>query len=186
VGGRRHVPGPRRESLLAEPASRLAGVEVGGGSGGSAGKKRPPRAPGSASREIDAIIEGLGDWRATALSRVRRPVREADPDVVEEVKWKKPSDPAGVPIWSHDGIICTGGAHANHVRLTFARGASLSDPSGLFNSGLNGRVFRAVVLQEGDDLDAASFRRLIRAAVARNASLVRGEGSAPIRPRAGR
>jgi hypothetical protein len=104
------------------------------------------------------------------LSRIRRLIQEADPHVVEEVKWRRPSNPAGVLVWSHDGIICTGEAHTNHVRLTFAKGASLKDPAGLFNSGLEGHVLRAIVLHEGDEVDGAAFKSLVRAAAARNDS----------------
>jgi len=108
------------------------------------------------------------------LSRVRRLIREADPKVLEEVKWRRPSNPAGVPVWSHDGILCTGEAHKNHVRLTFAKGAALKDPTGLFNSGLEGHTLRAIVFHEGDEVDEQAFKSLIRAAATLNASLVPG------------
>ncbi len=110
------------------------------------------------------------DWRAQALSRVRELIREADPEIVEERKWAKPSQPAGVPVWSRDGIVCTGETYKRAVKLTFARGASLPDPAGLFNAGLDGRVRRAIDLREGDELDGEAFKALVRAAVALNTS----------------
>jgi hypothetical protein len=113
----------------------------------------------SPSRLIDARIEELDDWRGETLSHVRALIKQADPDVVEEWKWR------GVPVWSHDGLICTGETYKSIVKLTFAKGASLDDPSGLFNSSLEGAVRRAIDLHEGDELDAAAFKALIRAAV---------------------
>jgi hypothetical protein len=111
-----------------------------------------------------------GDWRSETLTRVRELIAEADPDVVEEVKWKKPSSPDGVPVWSHDGIICTGETYKDKVKLTFAKGASLDDPSGLFNSSLEGSTRRAIDLHEGDEVDEHALKELIRAAVALNTS----------------
>ena len=108
------------------------------------------------------------DWREQTLSRVRELVREADPEIVEERKWVKPSQPAGVPAWSHDGIVCTGETYKDAVKLTFARGASLPDPAGLFNSSLEGKVRRAIDLHEGDEIDEEAFKALVRAAVALN------------------
>jgi hypothetical protein len=124
----------------------------------------------SASELIDARIEELGDWRGEALARVRSLIKQADPDVVEEVKWRKPSSPAGVPVWSHDGMICTGETYKSHVKLTFAKGASLDDPSGLFNSSLEGNTRRAIDIQEGDQVDEEALKALIRAAVELNTS----------------
>ena len=118
----------------------------------------------SASELIDARIAELGDWRGETLSRMRRLIREADPDVVEEWKWK------GTPVWSHDGIICTGESYKSVVKLTFVKGASLEDPTGLFNSSLDGNVRRAIDIHEGEELDAGAFKALIREAVALNAS----------------
>jgi hypothetical protein len=112
----------------------------------------------------------LGDWRGVALSRIRRLIEEADPGVVEESKWVKPSNPAGVPVWSHDGIICTGEVYKNAVKLTFAKGAALKDPRRLFNSSLEGKLRRAIDIHEGDKLDEKAFKDLVRAAVALNAS----------------
>jgi hypothetical protein len=122
----------------------------------------------SPSRLIDAKIEQLGDWRGPLLATVRRLIREADPDVVEEVKWRKPNNPMGVPTWSHDGIICTGETYKDKVKLTFAKGASLDDPSGLFNSSLDGNTRRAIDIREGDKIDETAFKALIRAAVKLN------------------
>jgi hypothetical protein len=110
------------------------------------------------------------DWRGETLARVRTLVREADPGAVEESKWKKPSNPAGVPTWSHGGIICTGETYKDKVKLTFARGAALKDPSGLFNAGLEGNVRRAIDIREGDKIDEKALKALIRAAVALNTS----------------
>lgn len=117
---------------------------------------------------IDARIASLGDWRGTTLARVRRLIHAADAEVVEEVKWRKPSNPAGVPVWSHGGILCTGEVYRDKVKLTFARGAALADPSRLFNSSLDGNTRRAIDLREGDEFDEAAFTALIRAAVAQN------------------
>ena len=114
------------------------------------------------SRLIDDRIRELDDWRGKALSRVRALITQADPDVVEEWKWN-------VPVWSHDGLICTGESYKSVVKLTFARGAALADPSGLFNSSLDGKVRRAIDLREGDQIDEAAFKTLIRAAAALNA-----------------
>jgi hypothetical protein len=119
----------------------------------------------SGEERITAILTGLGDWRGTTLSRVRQLVRDAAPDVVEEVKWVKPSNPAGVPTWSRDGIICTGEIYKASVKVTFMSGASLEDPSKLFNSTLGGGTRRAIDLHEGDEVDAAAFQALVRAAI---------------------
>jgi hypothetical protein len=124
---------------------------------------------GSPSQMIAARIEELGDWRGETLSKVRGIIKEADPDVVEEWKWVKPTNP-GVPVWSHDGIICTGETYKNAVKMTFAKGASLEDPSGLFNASLEGNTRRAIDLHEGDKIDARALKALIRAAVALNTS----------------
>ncbi len=123
-----------------------------------------------ASQEIDEQIKELGDWRGKTLSRVRDLLKEADPEVVEEVKWRKPSSPGGVPVWSHDGMICTGETYKDKVKLTFAKGASLDDPKGLFNSSLEGNTRRAIDFHEGDEIDGEAFKDLIRGAVALNES----------------
>jgi hypothetical protein len=124
-----------------------------------------------ASRLIDAKLKELGDWRGETLARVRALIREADPEVAEEVKWRKPSNAMlGVPVWEHDGIICTGETYRDKVKLTFAKGASLNDPSGLFNSSLEGNTRRAIDFHEGDEIDEEALKALIRAAVALNMS----------------
>jgi len=117
-----------------------------------------------ASELIDKRIAELGDWRGETLSRMRKLVKEADPDVVEEWKWR------GTPIWSHDGIICTGESYKSIVKLTFSKGASLKDPAKLFNSSLEGNARRAIDIHEGEEVDAGAFKALIRAAVALNTS----------------
>ena len=124
----------------------------------------------SPSHLIDARIAELGDWRGATLARVRALIKQADPDVVEEVKWRKPSNPLGVPVWEHDGIICTGETYRSVVKLTFAKGASLEDPSGLFNASLEGTTRRAIDLHEGDHIDEDALKALVRAAVALNTS----------------
>lgn len=129
--------------------------------------------PEPASMLIDARIRELGDWRGETLARIRALIKEADPDVVEEVKWRKPSNPMGIPVWSHDGIICTGETYKEHVKLTFIKGASLKDPSRLFNQ--DGTVRRAINIREGDTIDEVAFKKLIRAAVAANTSGTGGE-----------
>ncbi len=123
----------------------------------------------SASEQIDRRIAELGDWRGKTLSRMRKLIKEADPDVVEEWKWVKTNSP-GTPVWSHDGIICTGESYKSTVKLTFAKGASLKDPAKLFNSSLEGNMRRAIDIHEGEEVDAGAFRMLIRAAVALNVS----------------
>lgn len=122
----------------------------------------------NASERIDERIRELGDWRGQTLSKVRGIIKEADPDVVEEWKWAKPTNP-GVPVWSHDGGICTGETYKKVVKLTFFKGASLNDPSGLFNSSLEGKVRRAIDIKEDDEIDEGALKDLIREAVALNA-----------------
>jgi hypothetical protein len=122
----------------------------------------------SASGLIDTRIQSLGDWRGAALARMRKPIREADPGVVEEVKWRKPSNPAGVPTWSHSGIVCTGETYKDKVKLTFAQGASLGDPSSLFNASLEAGTRRAIDIREGEEVDADAFKALVGEAVALN------------------
>jgi hypothetical protein len=123
----------------------------------------------SPSERIDARIEELGDWRGRTLSRLRALIKQADPDVTEEWKWQKASSP-GVPVWYHDGGICTGETYKSVVKLTFFKGASLQDPAGLFNSSLGGNTRRAIDFSEGDELDEQAFVELIRAAVRLNES----------------
>ena len=126
----------------------------------------------SAAALISKRIAELADWRGKTLGRVRKLIKEADPGVVEEWKWVKPTKP-GTPVWSHDGIICTGESYKNAVKLTFAKGASLKDPARLFNSSLDGNVRRAIDIHEGEDIDAAAFTALVRQAVALNGSAKR-------------
>lgn len=138
--------------------------------------RNPPR-PGAASDDGGQRGEDAdpapGDWRAVALARIRTLITEAEPDVVEEVKWRKPSNPAGVPVWSHEGLVCTGETYKDHVKVTFAKGAHLEDPHGLFNASLDGNLRRAVDLREGDELDAEAFVGLVRAAVSLNEASAR-------------
>ena len=145
-------------------------------------KKREPKAGAKArsgaeaergtamavSHLIDERIRSLGGWRAETLAEVRRLIHEADAEIIEECKWVKPSNPLGVPVWSHAGIVCTGEAYKQVVKLTFARGASLADPGRLFNSSLDGNTRRAIDIREGEVLDAEAFEALVQAAVAEN------------------
>jgi hypothetical protein len=123
----------------------------------------------SASELISRRIAELGDWRGKTLSRMRKRIKEADPDVVEEWKWVKATKP-GTPVWSHDGIVCTGESYKQAVKLTFAKGALLKDPARLFNSSLDGNVRRAIDIHEGEDVDESAFKALVRQAVAVNSS----------------
>lgn len=122
----------------------------------------------SASARIDAKLAALSDWRGAVLARLRQLIRDADPDVIEAVKWVKPTNPSGVPVWEHAGILCTGETYKEAVKLTFAHGAALPDPTGLFNAGLGGGTRRAIDLREGDVVDADAFKALMREAVALN------------------
>jgi hypothetical protein len=132
--------------------------------------KKPGASQGQpASELISRRIAELGDWRGKALGRMRRLIKEADPDVVEEWKWVKPTNP-GTPVWSHDGILCTGESYRNVVKLTFARGASLEDPARLFNASLEGNTRRAIDIHEGEEVDESAFKALVRRAVALNGS----------------
>jgi hypothetical protein len=123
----------------------------------------------SESALIDEKLQGMADWRGAMLARFRRLIHEADPEVVETVKWRKPSNPSGVPVWEHDGILCTGETYKGKVKLTFAKGASLADPSGLFNASLDAGTRRAIDVRDGDELDEQAFKALVREAVALNA-----------------
>jgi hypothetical protein len=124
----------------------------------------------SDSNLIDQKLRSLGDWRGPMLTKLRRLIREADPEVAETVKWRKPSNPAGVPVWEHSGIICTGETYKDKVKLTFARGAAIADPKGLFNASLDGGTRRAIDFREGDEVDEEAFKALIREAVVVNGS----------------
>jgi hypothetical protein len=130
--------------------------------------KKSDRVGDSPAQLIDARIEALGDWRGEVLARVRKLIKQADPDVVEEVKWRKPSNPFGVPVWEHAGIVCTGETYKAVVKLTFAKGAALDDPTGLFNASLEGNVRRAIDIHEGDKIDEKALKALVRAAVKLN------------------
>jgi hypothetical protein len=175
--GRRLAPDlvPRRAERRRRPhacLARLSGARKARekATEGKAGnmKKSPSKRAESPSELIDARIEDLGDWRGEMLSRLRALIKEADPEVVEEWKWR------GTPVWSHDGLICTGETYKKVVKMTFAKGASLKDPSGLFNSSLDGNVRRAIDFHEGDKLEEKALKALIRAAVALNKSSARG------------
>lgn len=159
--GTSRVSKPRKSATKSKPPPN-AGAKAKPGA-------EPKRGTGkAASRLIDERIRSLGGWRAETLADVRRLIHEADPDITEECKWFKPSNPLGVPVWSHAGIVCTGEAYNEVVKLTFARGASLEDPRGLFNSSLAGGTRRAIDIREGEVLDAGAFKALIQAAVAEN------------------
>jgi hypothetical protein len=143
--------------------------------------KRP--VPGeSASALIGEKIKELGDWRGKMLAEVREIIHAADPEIVEELKWVKPTNP-GIPVWSHGGIVCTGETYKNAVKMTFAKGAALDDPSGLFNSSLDGNVRRAIDIHEGDKVDKAALKDLIRAAVALNSKGLKGQRKTKPNPR---
>ena len=122
------------------------------------------------SELITAKIKGMTDWRGAALARMRVLIHEADPHVVETVKWRKPSNPHGVPVWEHDGIICTGETYKDKVKLTFAKGAALDDPSGVFNGKDTGATRRSIDIREGDEIDAEAFKALVKRAVALNSA----------------
>jgi hypothetical protein len=150
---------------MAEKAAKKAKKRSSGGKQALIMKKSGSQRVESASRLIDARIQELGDWRGEMLSRLRALIKQADPEVVEEWKWT-------TPVWSHDGLICTGETYKSVVKMTFAKGASLDDPSGLFNSSLEGRVRRAIDFREGDKVNEKALKTLIRAAVALNTSSV--------------
>src|SRR5438270_13129683 len=133
----------------------------------------------SASASIDKKIQELGDWRGKMLAKVREIIHEADPEIVEEWKWVKPTNPE-TPVWSHGGIVCTGETYKNVVKMTFAKGAALQDPSRLFNSSLEGNVRRAIDIHEGENIDEAALRDLIRAAVTLN---LKGKGKEKAKPK---
>ena len=149
---------------MAEKSKKPAKKRSSGGKQALIMKKSDSQKVESASRLIDARIQELGDWRGEMLSRLRALIKQADPKVVEEWKWR------GTPVWSHDGLICTGETYKNVVKMTFSRGASLDDPSGLFNSSLEGRARRAIDFREGDKVNEKALKTLIRAAVALNTS----------------
>jgi hypothetical protein len=139
--------------------------------------KSPLKGAESPSLRIDARIDDLGDWRGETLARIRQLIHDAVPEIQEEWKWMKVTNP-GVPVWSHDGIVCTGESYKQVVKLTFARGASLRDPHKLFNAGLEGNTRRAIDIREGEKLNEAAFKELVRSAVAANAA-TRARRAAP-------
>src|SRR2546425_12830086 len=143
---------------------------------------KKPAAVESASASIDEKVKELGDWRGKTLAKVREIIHQADPEIVEEWKWVKPTSP-GTPVFSHGGIVCTGETYKNVVKMTFAKGAALKDPSGLFNSSLDGNVRRAIDIHEGDKVDEAALKDLIRAAVALNLDLKAKSKTKPPRRR---
>src|SRR3954465_12020179 len=159
-----------RKTTNAEPKARKAATPT---------RKAKTVSPLSASRQIDAQIKARGDWRGEMLARVRRLVKQADPDMVETLKWR------GVPVWEHDGIVSTGETYKSVVKMTFARGASLEDPSGLFNSSLEGNTRRAIDFHEGEQFDEQALQDLVRAAVALNTSNKRSQPSGSPPDRAG-
>jgi hypothetical protein len=163
VGGELDQPGGQLAAATLRPVIKISGVQHQGETADMKKSRSRSKAAESPSALIDARIEGLGDWRGEMLSRLRALIKAADPEVVEEWKW------GGTPVWSHDGLICTGETYRNVVKMTFAKGASLEDPSGLFNSSLDGNVRRAIDFHEGDKPNAAALKALIRAAVALNA-----------------
>ena len=120
------------------------------------------------SEDVDAKMAEMADWRGEALARIRKLIREADPEVTESIKWRKPTNPSGVPVWEHDGILCTGETYKDKVKLTFAQGASIDDPHSLFNSSRDAGTRRAIDIREGEEVDADAFKDLIRAAAALN------------------
>jgi hypothetical protein len=134
----------------------------------TATKKPAAKKPPNGASLVDKKIKSVGGWRAATLTEIRRLIHEADPDVVEDCKWAKANNPMGVPVWSHAGIVCTGESYKQAVKLTFACGASLADPNKLFNASLDGGTRRAIDIKEGERLDAAAFKTLIRAAVDEN------------------
>jgi hypothetical protein len=141
-----------------------------------------PVAVESASASIDAKIKELGDWRGKTLAKVREMIHRADPEIVEEWKWVKATNP-GTPVWSHGGIVCTGETYKDHVKMTFAKGAALKDPSGLFNSSLDGNARRAIDIHEGERVDGAALKDLIRGAVALNLKGLKGQNTGKPKPR---
>ena len=150
---------------------RQAAAIPGWDPGEKAARKRAPEKRVAGAKGARAGVEEPGDWRRETLSRIRRLIEQADPEAVEEVKWRKPSNSmAGVPVWSHSGIICTGETYKDKVKLTFAKGAALDDPAGLFNSSLEGNTRRAIDIRQGDKVDERAFKALIRAAVGLNTS----------------
>jgi hypothetical protein len=151
----------------------MSTIQEKGGSGDM--KKSQSKSSESSSKPIDEGIDSPGDWRSELLSQLRALIMEAEPEMTEERKWRKPSNPAGVPTWSHNGLVCTGETYKSVVKITFAKGASLADPSGLFNSSLEGNTRRAIDFHQGDEPDDEALKALIRAAVALNTAPTRDQ-----------
>lgn len=139
----------------------------------------------SSNPAVDAVSKTKGDWRSETLAHIRTLIQSADPEVVEEVKWRKPSNPAGVPVWTHNGIICTGETYKDKVKLTFAKGASLNDPANLFNSSLEGNTRRAIDICEDDKINEKALKALIRAAVELNVSVAHSQEARTTRKKSG-
>ena len=180
-------PGPVRMPGKAKPAAKGASgaskprkpaakpkAPAKGGAKKAGAKAKPAATERPASQLIDERIRDLGDWRGETLARMRALILEADPGMTEEVKWVKPTNPWGVPVWSHGGIVCTGEAYKEVVKLTFAHGASIPDPSRLFNASLEGNMRRAIDIREGEKVDEGAFKALVQAAVARNGPPAKG------------
>jgi hypothetical protein len=162
---------PKAAATAKAGASAAKPIKVrkgGKGAAVSGGNPRNSKADSDAGRRIDQRIRDLGGWRGETLARMRALILEADPEMAEACKWIKPTNPLGVPVWSHAGIVCTGEAYTKAVKLTFALGATIPDPSRLFNSSLEGNTRRAIDIHEGEKVDAAAFKALVKAAVARN------------------
>jgi len=140
-------------------------------------KAKPPESSTSAAEQIDAMVRDLPEWQQITFSRLRALIKQVDPGIAEEIKWRKPSNPDGSPVWSHDGIVCVGNVWKDHVRLTFSNGALLKDPKGVFNAALNGNYMRALDLREGDSFDEAAVKALLRAAIAFNKAAAARRGS---------
>lgn len=153
----------------ATPEQLLRGLQIAWNLRVQKNGKSRPKGRSTPQLTSERIAE-VGDWREVTLDRIRALILDADPEMTEERKWRKPSNPAGVPVWSHNGIVCTGETYKKVVKLTFARGASIPDPSGLFNSSLEGNTRRAIDIHEGEDLDADAFKALVMVAVAQNGS----------------
>ena len=158
--------GTSRASKPRKPATQSKSTPKAGTKAKPGASEDKPVEP--ASRLIDQRIRDLGGWRGETLARMRALILEADPEMIEERKWRKPSAMAGVPVWSHNGIVCTGETYTKVVKLTFAKGASIPDPSRLFNSSLDGNTRRAIDIHEGETVDAGAFKALVKAAVAQN------------------
>jgi hypothetical protein len=166
-----NMPKPKARRASRARASRKPAAKTKRTASAGTKAKRQGTTGKPASRVVDQRTRDRGDWREETLARMRALILQADPEMIEERKWRKPSNAmAGVPVWSHDGIVCTGETYTKVVKLTFARGASIPDPSRLFNSSLAGNTRRAIDIREGEEVDAAAFKALVKAAVAQNSA----------------